>query len=1151
MSEETIFSTRKDDKAAADHIKGVIDQDEWDEIIKAVDEQNAQKAAEGEAAADASARAVRSSKSNPMRSKKSILKLRKKVKDENKASSVKAAPQTDNADAKAEKKSAKPKKKGRFRKIFWRVVLAVMAICLCVGIYFGVKVYKIIQAAPEIDPNSIYDMLNQNSTIHYANGETMDFIYTGNSLRTNVEYSEIPKQLQDAFICIEDKTFWDHNGFNYVRIIGAVVDKITGKRDKIGGTSTITQQLARNIFLTGDRNMERKIVEAYYTVLIEKALSKEQILEAYLNTVHLGFNSNGIYAASKAYFNKDISELTLIECAQLAALPQSPSVYAPLKRIEVEKVSDPDSLDIVAVNDQYITYYNDVASDRIKLVLWYMHDQEKISDTEWETAKADSIRDYLNPGPNIGDQQHSSYVNDYITSVVLSDLQTKQGYSYDDAYNLLYNGGLIIDSTIDPAVQKIVEDIYNDENNFPKISLNSLKLDRNKNILTEDRSKIALYSKNNLIDENGSVIITAKEFKWNDDGSLTLLKDEKLNFYNTKSGGNADVRIDIKNMYEVVEGQLYSISDTNLQIAAKYKSRDDAGNTIISAEFFKDYPLMTQEEAYVSGGGVVTEAAFISAEDGSIRLSSNYFSLPDSVIQPQSAFVVIENSTGQIRGMIGGRGIKGKKLFNRATAARQPGSSIKPLTVYSTALQVGYNIISGEGDPVENTGETRGTAIGKVFTAATVLDNIPTNIRSSLWPANFDRTYSGITSLRRAVERSLNGCAVNIYQQLDPKKCIENLQNMGVTSLVLDGRETDENPSSLALGGMTRGISVLEMASAYSTFGNYGVYNEDSCYTTVTNRKGDLIMSADPHPIQVLDESVASLMLDILRTTVTNGLAAGAKLSSQPSAGKTGTTSEQYDLWFCGLTPKYSASVWLGCDTNVSLGSDSSRATKVWKAVMENVGKLDEKGKFELKGDFVTVTVDSKTGLLPAQSEYAEIPEGDLVSEIFIKGTQPTTSDIEARGYVRVCAMTGYLATPFCPGAEKYYIQRPGGQSWEALLASFEFNRNPGYGAKMVDGKVDKSSLLRLIADCGTDRPDFYCPLHNPDTNLYPVSPITRSEYDISGIVNPQGHWETDPETGEQYWVDDSLEDEVITGGGIEPGENGEDAGGEDSGGDD
>lgn len=1139
MNDETIFSSRKDDKAA-DQIKGVIDQDEWDKIIKAVDEQNAQKAAE-EAAAEAGARAVRSPKSNPMRSKKSFLNLRKKIKSEAKAQSAsKAKTQASDTAANASKKSAKLKKRKKIRKIFLRVVLSVLAVCLCVGTYYGVKVYKILKGAPEIDPNNIYEMLNQNSTIRYASGETMDFIYTGTSLRTNVEYSEIPKQLQNAFICIEDKTFWDHHGFNYVRIVGAIVDKLTGKRERIGGTSTITQQLARNIFLTGEREIERKIIEAYYTVIIEKALSKEQILEAYLNTVYLGFNSSGIYAASKAYFNKDISELTLMECAQLAALPQSPNAYAPLKRIEVENVSNPDALDIVAVSDQYITYYNDAGADRIKLVLWYMHDQGKISDTEWETAKADSIRDYLNPGVNIGDQQHSSYINDYITATVLSDLQTKQGYSYEDAYSLLYNGGLIINSTIDPAVQKIIEEVYNNENNFPKISLNSLKLDRNKNIITEDRTKISLYAKNNLIDENGSVIIAAKEFKWNEDGSLTLLKGEKLNFFNTKSGGNTDVRIDIKSMYEVVGGQLYSISDTYLQIASKYKSRDDAGNTIISAEFFEDHPTMTEAEAYVSGGGVLSEAAFISAEDGSIRLSSNYFILSDRVIQPQSAFVIIENATGRIRGMIGGRGIRGKRLYNRATAARQPGSAIKPLSIYSTALQLGYNMSGAAGDVPANIGEASGATTEKLFTAATVLDNIPINTKGSLWPSNFDKTYSGRTSLRRAVERSLNGCAVNIYQQLDPKKCIENLQNMGVSSLVLSGRETDENPSALALGGMTRGISVLEMASAFSTFGNYGVYTEDSCYTTVTNRKGDLIMSADTHPIQILNESVASLMLDILRTTVTNGIASGARLTSQPSAGKTGTTSEQYDLWFCGLTPKYSASVWLGCDTNVSLGSDSSRAARVWKAVMEDVGKLDERGKFELKGDFVTQIIDSKTGLLPAESEYAEIPEEDLVSEIFIKGTEPTVFDMEARGYVRVCAMTGYLVTPLCPEAAKYYIQRPGGQSWEALLASFDLSEDPGYGATMIDGKVDKSSLLNLIADCGTDRPDYYCPLHNPDENLYPVSPITRSTYDISGIVNPKGHWETDPESGEQYWVDDSDEEDISTGGGLEPGENGE-----------
>ena len=249
----------------------------------------------------------------------------------------------------------------------------------------------------------------------------------------------------------------------------------------------------------------------------------------------------------------------------------------------------------------------------------------------------------------------------------------------------------------------------------------------------------------------------------------------------------------------------------------------------------------------------------------------------DDVIQPQSACAIVENETGQIRGMIGGRGINGSLLYNRANNPRQTGSSIKPLSVYSTALQKGYeNALSGEGT---------------VFTAAYVLDDAPSGTGGRLWPENVYRGYRGLTYLRDAVERSVNACAVNLYYQLDPLDIFANLENMGITSLIREGDVNDLNPAALALGGQSNGVSPLEMASAYSTFGNYGVHIEKSCYTKVENRRGDVILDKTPKQTKVYDASVASLMLDIMRTNVLNGLGRPARLNSQPSAGKTGTTS--------------------------------------------------------------------------------------------------------------------------------------------------------------------------------------------------------------------------------------------------------------------
>lgn len=1089
--EHTIFArklkkdeTQRVDKPAA---AGVIDKDEWDEMLRALENKPIKPAEEGEEVVEAAAAVVGT------RATRNASKKLKKKKNS---------------------KSAK-KAKAKRKKIFTRIILALLCLCFVAAIAAGVIVIKIIKETPEINPNNIYSMLSQSSVIYDINGNTVDNIYSGDALRTNVEYSEIPQQLIDAFVCIEDKTFWTHHGFNIIRMGGAIWQRLTGQSDRIGGTSTITQQLARNIYLVdtkSSRGLEgiiRKIREAYYTLEIEKTLSKEQIIEAYLNTVYLGFNSNGIYAASKAYFNKDIQDLTLIECAQLAALPQSPNNYAPLKRVATDSVTDIDSLDVVTSNDTWITYYNDAGANRIKLVLRYMHDQEKLDDATYEAAKETSIRDYLNPGVNIGNAANdSSYFTDYIVSEVMSDLQKKLGYTYEEAHDLLYNGGLVVNSTLDMDIQVLLEGVYADESNFPKIKLSAVGTDKEKNILNADRDKVVLYAFNNMINEDGDFILRKEDYKWNDNGSLTLIKGKRLNFYNTKSNGVEDVRIDIKDMYEMIEDQLYSRSSSNWTIASKYKSRDKDGNVVISADCFADLP-----------------EAFTKHDDGTITLASKYFNLGSQIIQPQSAMVIVDNASGQVRAMIGGRNIKGKLLYNRATSTRQPGSSIKPLALYSTALQKGY-----EASLAKAAGEEE---YGTIFTAATPVDNIPSNAKYDLWPKNSDGGYAGNTYMRKALEQSWNGSAVSLYNMLDPQDCVNNLLNYGITSLVLDGDETDVNASALALGGMTKGISPLEEASAYSTFGNYGVHNEHTCYTTVTNRKGDVILTAENHPVKVLDEPVASLMCDMLQSVVNHGIAGSAKLKSQPNGGKTGTTSDAYDIWFSGLTPKYAASVWIGCDTNIKLGTSSGTTAKLWKAVMEKVGQLDERQEFEMRGEFVTVTVDAKTGMLPSQSEYADIPEEDLRSEIFIKGTEPTEANDNARGYVQVCSATGYLATPYCPTAYKYYVERPGGLSWETLLANYTLLKGYKQGADPTAlEEQDKTQYLNIIPDANLDPPQFYCPIHGhyseEDYETYPISPIVREEYNVEGLLGGEEYYTEDGEGTEEPGTESDMPDWLV-----------------------
>ena len=973
-------------------------------------------------------------------------------------------------------KEKKEKKDKGDRKINWKlIILTVLGLCVAGGIAVGAYVISIVHDAPKINPDNIYELLSENSIIYDKDGNVLDNIYLGEGLRTNLEYNEMPKQLVDAFVSIEDKTFWDHHGFNVVRIAGAVWQKVSGQSDRIGGTSTITQQLARNLYLAdvkSTRSMTRKVTEAYYTIQIERKLSKEQIVEAYLNTIYLGYNCNGVAAASQAYFSKDVQDLTLLECCQLAALPQSPVSYAPLKRVAVSDVDDLESLDIIAKDDDWVVYYNDAAENRIKLVLRFMHEQGKIDDVTFETAKADNIRNYLNPGTSAVSTTTTSYFADYVKNQVLKDL-VAAGYDEDTANDLLYNGGLRINSTMDMRVQGIMDKEYDNPDNFPGVNLQ--RKDSNGNAI-DANGKVLLYNMANYFDADGNFVLKADEFEAKSNGDLLLYSGKRLNFYKTSVAGNVDYSVEFKDLYEIEEQVFYSRSGGVISIPAEYKDRDGENNLIISSQFFAEKP-----------------EAFTNNDDGTITISKDCFTLKQRVRQPQSAMVIMDYENGHVLGMVGGRDLEGKLLYNRATSTRQPGSSIKPLAVYSVALQLGADGVPG-------------------YNAAMPIDDAPIMYGGNIWPKNWYVGYTGVTNLRHAVEQSINACAVNLFLKMaDAQRSIDQLRKMGITSVVAENEGTvnDANASALALGGMTKGISPLEMTAAYGTFGNYGTYTEPICYTSVTTKSGDIILSKEASHVQVLDEAVASLMTDILRTVVTNGLGSPARLQSQPSAGKTGTTSERYDIWFCGLTPQYSAATWIGSDVNIPVNSDSSKAARLWAKVMDQVCAELPREEFEMRGDFVTATVDKYSGKYSAYTS-----ETSALSEIFIAGTQPGANDSDdgiGLTTVNVCAESGYLATPSCPTTQIVGNVRPGGISWEKQLAQFKATMG------------DKLKLtVEDMPDASMDAPDFYCPFHNPDPSAYPVSPFAPETY--TGPIIDYGEGEGEDFVTEEY--DQEIVDE-------------------------
>ena len=366
----------------------------------------------------------------------------------------------------------------------------------------GGFVVSIIATTEPIEPGNIYSRLAENSILYDDEGNVIDSILTSNKeMRTNVSYSDLPQNLVDAFVAIEDKTFWEHNGFNVVRILGAIKESIF-EGQRISGTSTITQQLARNVYLAeskSKRDMARKIKEAYYAILLEKHLSKEQIIEAYLNTIYLGHGANGVQAASQAYFSKDVKDLTLLEAAALASLPQAPDAFALLKRYESSQVAEDDP-NIVRRGEVYTLVYNDAFTNRKNLVLSFMLEQKKITQEEYDAAMSEDLRDYINPGDD-STENLSSYFADFAIDAVVKDLMKEHNIDEFEARQIIKNNGLRIYTTMNSRIQKIVEQEFVKNNNFPKVS--NLKKDSAGNILDSSGNTL-LYNYNNYFDGEGT-----------------------------------------------------------------------------------------------------------------------------------------------------------------------------------------------------------------------------------------------------------------------------------------------------------------------------------------------------------------------------------------------------------------------------------------------------------------------------------------------------------------------------------------------------------------------------------------------------------------------------------------------------------------------
>jgi len=351
--------------------------------------------------------------------------------------------------------------------------------------------------------------------------------------------------------------------------------------------------------------------------------------------------------------------------------------------------------------------------------------------------------------------------------------------------------------------------------------------------------------------------------------------------------------------------------------------------------------------------------------------------------QVESAMVLLENSTGEIQALIGGRNRSQERPFNRATqAVRQPGSAIKPLVVYCPALEKGYS-------------------------PSLALLDAPLTADKHTYH-NYDNKYRGMITMRTAVQWSINTYAVRLLQNMGVDYGLEFGKKLGITSF-----DSQDSTLSLALGGITYGISPLEMAGAYGAIANQGIYIEPHAVLTIIDRDGNVLYEANPQKRVAMSEQTAYLMTDLLQTVVKSGTGTRAQLN-RPVAGKTGTTEETKDIWFMGYTPEFTAAVWMGFDKkdaiNDSGAAGGSYPAIVWKSVMQKATEGLAVRNFSKPSGISTISVCTRSGKLA----NAFCPANEVVKEIFIEGSSPKeTCDLHVQA--EICEDTGMLAGPYCP----------------------------------------------------------------------------------------------------------------------------------------
>ena len=632
--------------------------------------------------------------------------------------------------------------------------------------------------------------------------------------RVVASYDDYPPVLRDALISIEDKDFYRHWGINVWRIAGAAYrDIVSG--GKIQGASTLTMQLARNLFLSPDRSFHRKIEEALLAIQIERRFTKPQIFTLYANQIFLGHGVYGFEAASEYYFSKPAKQLSLDEAALLAGLPKAPGYYSPIN-------------------------HPDRCVKRRNLVINSMLEDGKITAAEANQARNRPIQLKLQHDPNSLAPHYVEEIRRYLESKYGSDQ--------------VHEGGLRVYTSLNMDLQRTATQVVLD------------------GLAAYERRHGWKGHLENVL-SNEATLANYQHPDWEDEAEVNGYVHALVT---NVSAGSATIKF------------------------GRFTTAINPPDAAWTGRRLQDI-LKPGDIVYIKVQSLSPVRVTLEQDSGA-----------------QGGLVCLDNATGEIKAMVGGRDFNQSK-FNRATQAlRQVGSSFKPY-VYTAAIDQGAK----PDDTVLDAPVTFQTASGPYT------------------PHNYDEKFEGTITLRRALAQSRNIPALKLADSLGIRTVIDYAHRFGVTSNI---------PAYLPVALGSAEITLFEQTAAFSVFPNDGVRITPRYITKVTDYEGRVLEEDFPEVRDVTSARTARIMTSMLQTVVEHGTAVAAATMKYPLGGKTGTTNDFTDAWFVGFSPLTTTGVWVGYDEKKSLGNKETgarAALPIWMDFMKAALAGKDPGEFE------------------------------------------------------------------------------------------------------------------------------------------------------------------------------------------------------------